>query len=98
MLNEKYYNNKFNLKIPVNFHNVVRGPRYLSIRNLPDKLKEKYIEKYKGHFPYVIAELSQDPVGSLDDFMAYCDKLSLHRSFDWRPLWQDFIDDLHQQT
>lgn len=95
---KKYYNNKFNLKIPVNFHNVVRGPRYLSIRNLPDKLKEKYIEKYKGHFPYVIAELSQDPVGSLDDFMAYCDKLSLHRSFDWRPLWQDFIDDLHQQT
>lgn len=95
---KKYYNNKFNLKIPVNFHNVVRGPRYLSIRNLPNKMKEKYIEKYKGHFPYVIAELSQDPVSSSDDFMTYCDKLSLYRSFDWRPLWQDFIDDLHQQA
>ncbi|MEJ6809393.1 MAG: twitch domain-containing radical SAM protein [Amylibacter sp.] len=92
---KKYYEDNFKLKSPVNFNNIVRGPKYLSIRNLPDRLKKKYIEKYKD-FPYVIAELSQEPMRSLDDFMTYCDKLSLHRNLYWRPLWQDFIDELHQ--
>lgn len=92
----KYYVNKFRLKTPVDFDNVVRGPKYLSIRNLPEKLKKHYIEKYKDHFPYVIAELNHEPDCKFDDFMTYCDKLSLHRNMYWRPLWQDFIDVLRE--
>ena len=83
--------------MPIDFDNIVRGPRYLSIKNLPAKMKEKYLDEYQ-QYPFIIAELKENPECSYDNFMAYCDKLSLHRSFDWRPLWQDFIDDLHQQA
>ena len=41
-----YYTNNFNLKDKISFHNIVRGPAYLSIRNLPQKMKDEYIEKY----------------------------------------------------
>ena len=99
---KKYYTNKFNLKpygptrSRLDFDNIVRGPKYLSIRNLPDRLKQKYIDIYSEQFPYVIAELVRDPVKPLDDFFAYCDKLSLYRNLDWRPIWKDFIDVLHE--
>jgi hypothetical protein len=58
-------------------------------------MKNEYIEKYKD-YPYIIAELKKPAYNdqSLNNFMTYCDKLSLHRSFDWRPLWKDFIDEL----
>ena len=96
-LNEikEYYMNKFNLdESLVKLNNVARGPSYLSIRNLPHKMKEKYLEKYKDN-SYVIAELSQEPKTSHDHFIAYCDKLWLHRGgTDWKILWKDFLDDL----
>ena len=92
----KYYMNKFNLRSRIDFDNIVRGPKYLSIRNLPDHLKQKYVEMYSEQHPYIVAELVRDPVRPLSDFMAYCDKLSLYRNLDWRPMWQDFIDVLHK--
>jgi organic radical activating enzyme len=41
----EYYNKKFGLQCLMN--NTVMDPRMLSIKNLPDKEKEKLIEKYK---------------------------------------------------
>jgi len=89
---KEYYLNKFKIKGDITFSNIVRGPLYLSIRNLPDSLKQKYIDKYEKDFPYVTSELKRDPVHEFDTFYTYCDKLSLHRSMDWRPLWKDFIN------
>ena len=94
---ESYYENNFKLRYSVDFNNVVRGPRYLSIRNLPQTMKNEYIEKYK-EYPYILAELKKPVYHSIDKFMTYCDKLSLHRSFDWRPLWKDFIDELQKES
>ena len=60
-------------------------------------MKNKYIEKYK-EYPYILAELKKPVHQPIDKFMTYCDKLSLHRSFDWRPLWKDFIDELQKES
>ena len=84
-----YYNNNF--KIPtISFTNIVRGPKYLSIRNLPQKMKDEYIKKYYD-FPYIISELKQPQNKPHDEFMEYCDRLSKNRNLDWRPIWKDFI-------
>lgn len=87
---KKYYNNKFRLKNSIDFENIVRGPSYLSIRNLPSKLKTYYLQKYK-EYPYIIAELKEEQNCASDKFMSYCDKLSESRNLDWRPMWKDFI-------
>lgn len=92
----KYYKDKFSINSSVNLHviNVVRGPSYLSIRNLPQRMKDKYLEKYHD-LPYVVAELREEPNETFDKFIAYCDKLWLHRGgTDWKILWKDFLDDL----
>ena len=97
----KYYRNKFSIDDSsdssngrLHLENVVRGPSYLSIRNLPQRMKDKYLEKYHD-LPYVVAELRQEPNETIDKFIAYCDKLWLHRGgTDWKILWKDFLDDL----
>jgi len=85
-----YYTNNFYIKGGIEFRNIVRGPKYLSIRNLPQKMKDEYIEKYY-EFPYIIAELKQPQNKPHDQFMEYCDRLSKNRNLDWRPMWKDFI-------
>ena len=86
---KNYYNRKFrNL---ITFHNIVRGPDFLSIRNLPPQLKNEYIKKYKD-YPYILAELRQPNNMPIDTSFEYCDKLANHREMDWRNAWSDFID------
>lgn len=86
----EYYKNKYNME--TTFHNVVTGPQVLSIKNLPEKLKEKYKKKYIK-LPFVVDELTkQGSDKSYDEGIEYCDKLSQHRGFNFRSLWKDWID------
>ena len=86
-----YYYDKYGIK--TTFHNVVRGPRFLSIKNLPEKNKLEIKRLYKGSIAvntnYINAELDCEPHGDLDEFRNYCDKLSANRNFDWRKIWHD---------
>jgi hypothetical protein len=70
----------------VTFHNVARGPRFLSICNLPDTQKKMLKEKYKD-LPYVIDELNRPSWGLLQQGLDYCQQLSDHRGFDYKKLW-----------
>lgn len=89
---EKYY---ADMGIPTSFTGVVVTPRMLSICNLPDKMKEKYIEKYSGsNKNFIINELMKPSWGLLDDGLRYCDDLSKHRNFDFRELWKDWLEDV----
>ena len=91
---EKYYKENFNKKIY--FENIVRGPYHLSIRQLPEPMKQKYIEKYKDHYPYVISEIMQPRKYDYDHynlFLTYMDRLFLYRGLEWRHLWKDLIDE-----
>ena len=71
--------------------NIVRGPQFLSVKNLDQKDKDMLIEKYKNikDSGYVINELKQPKKFELDKMREYCDRLSKHRNFDWRKLWND---------
>lgn len=81
---QDYYQNNFGLN--VTFHNVARGPRFLSICNLPDTQKKMLKEKYKD-LPYVIDELNRPSWGLLQQGLDYCQQLSDHRGFDYKKLW-----------
>ena len=85
-----YYRKKFN--VDITFHNIARGPGFLSIRNLPDKYKTEYMRRY-SELDYVIDELQKDPISSnqLQKAFKYCDDLSKHRKFNWRDLWPNFL-------
>ena len=94
-----YYWNKFGLK--TTFVNVVRGPEFLSIRNLPQKDKDMILEKYKNfkNLSYIRNELLLPKNNELDRMKNYNDKLSdnrtwpgANRKFDWRELWSEFND------
>ena len=80
-----------NFGIKTTFMNIVRGPQFLSIRNLDQKDKDMLIEKYKDidDGKYVQNELLQLKKYDLKLMRDYCDKLSKHRNFDWRELWHD---------
>jgi organic radical activating enzyme len=86
-----YYMKKFN--VHTTFVNIVRGPQFLSIRNLNEKQKNYILKKYehKDYFDYIKAELILDPVDVSNTKMKqYCDDLSKHRNFNWRELWNEF--------
>ena len=85
-----YYWNNF--KVKVTFLNIVRGPYYLSIRNLNQKDKDMLIKKYENldDGSYIKNELLLKPTHKLDVMKDYCDRLSKHRNFDWRKLWNEF--------
>lgn len=87
---KEYYRKNFDLKIT--FMNIVRGPEYLSVRNLNQKDKDMLIEKYKDlqDYSYIKNELLLPKSHELDIMKRYCDKLSEHRKFDWRKLWNEF--------
>ena len=50
------------------------------------------IEKYKDlqDYSYIKNELLLPKSHELDIMKRYCDKLSEHRKFDWRKLWNEF--------
>ena len=92
-----YYWNKFRIK--TTFANIVRGPEFLSIRNLPPKDKDMLLEKYKDFkdFSYIENELKLPKQAELIRMKNYNDKLSANRTwpganrkFDWRELWNEF--------
>ena len=92
-----YYWNKFRIK--TTFANIVRGPEFLSIRNLPPKDKDMLLEKYKDYkdFSYIVNELKLPKKAELIRMKNYNDKLSANRTwpganrkFDWRELWNEF--------
>ena len=90
-LDEIYDYNWKNFGIETTFMNIVRGPQFLSVKNLDQKDKDVLIEKYKNikDSGYVINELKQPKKFELDKMREYCDRLSKHRNFDWRKLWND---------
>ena len=91
-LHEIYEYNWKNFGIKTTFMNIVRGPKYLSIRNLEQKDKDMLIKKYEDIDvgQYIKNELLLKKSHSLDVMRNYCDKLSKHRNFDWRKLWREY--------
>lgn len=85
-----YYWNNFGIK--TTFMNIVRGPEYLSIKNLNQRDKDMLMKKYENIDDglYIKNELSLKPTHSLDVMKNYCDRLSKHRNFNWRELWNEF--------
>ena len=90
-LHEIYEYNWKKFGIKTTFMNIVRVPKYLSIRNLEQKDKDMLIKKYEDIDvgQYIKNELLLKKSHSLDVMRNYCDKLSKHRNFDWRELWHD---------
>lgn len=72
----------------VNPIHIVSTPRALSIRNLPEQLKEKYRKKYPQH-KFVIAELNRRRHNEnwYENMSEYMDKLYAHRGLDWRKVF-----------
>lgn len=76
-------------------NNIVEDPTWLSIRNLPQSLKNEYILKYEK-LPIVISELKKDIKEELlENGLEYCDMLSKHRGFDYKIIWKDFLNKLN---
>ena len=95
----KYYKSNFGLEM--NFNSIVSTPDFLSIKNLPIKIKDKLLEYYKipikdkrgvDRFQLVKTHLKQDgDETQLDKAYDYVEKLSANRNFDWKKLWPDFL-------
>ena len=79
---EEYY---LKLGAKVDPIHIVSTPRALSIRNLPEHLKEKYRKKYPQH-QFVITELNKPKHTEnwYEHMSEYMDKLYAHRGLDWR--------------
>lgn len=88
-LNEIYDYYWDNFGIKTTFMNIVRGPAFLSIRNLPQEVKNDLIKKYKDITDglYIENELLLPKKFELKIAEEYCDKLSASRNFDWRKVW-----------
>lgn len=92
-----YYKDKFNIEtslddIDASFEqSVVSKPELLSIRNLPQKLKDVYIEKYQ-QYPTIVSELKKESLGLFEESLKYCDDLSAHMGKDFRILWKDWLE------
>ena len=95
----KYYKSNFGLEM--NFNSIVSTPDFLSIKNLPIKIKDELLEYYKipirdkrgiDRFQLVKTHLKQDgDETQLDKAYDYVEKLSVNRNFDWKKLWPDFL-------
>jgi MoaA/NifB/PqqE/SkfB family radical SAM enzyme len=85
-----YYRSNFD--ISTTFMNIVRGPEFLSIKNLNQKDKDMLMEKYKKlpDYEYIKSELLLPKTHELDKMKNYCDRLSKNRNFNWRELWNEF--------
>ena len=57
--------------------NIVRGPEFLSVRNLDEKIKQDLIEKYKDLDDAIYKnELLMPKLHELDKMKNYCNSLS----------------------
>ena len=81
---KEYYATNFN--VGVSFNNIVRNPKTLSIKNLPQDDKDMLNIKYKDDpmMSMVISELEKD-INQMeyDQGILYCEKLSAHRNTDF---------------
>ena len=78
----------------VSFTNIVTGPKMLSIRNLPQELKDELKIKY-ADFPTVIQELDHTIIhGELDNGIEYCRKLNSNRNINFDLLFDSFFNRL----
>jgi len=80
----RYYKTKFGLE--TTFSNVLTGPDILSIKNLPNK---KELSKLYQKNNMIIQELQK--AADKDQYqkgLEYCQKLSDHRQFQYKELWQ----------
>lgn len=86
-LDDIYYYYKSKFGIETTFVNVVVGPDILSIKNLPDK-KELLFKHKKDNMIYqeLIKKSNQK---EYEDGLKYCQKLSDHRQFQHKQLWQN---------
>jgi len=95
----KYYRDNFGLHM--NFNSIVSTPRFLSIKNLPRKTKNKLLEYYKmplfdnrgiDRFQLIRTHLKLDGDETLlTQAFDYIERLSANRNFDWKKLWPDFL-------
>jgi molybdenum cofactor biosynthesis enzyme MoaA len=95
----KYYRDNFGLHM--NFNSIVNTPRFLAIKNLPRKTKDKLLEYYKiplfdnrgiDRFQLIRTHLKIDGDETLlNQAFDYIEKLSKNRNFDWKKLWPDFL-------
>lgn len=76
-------------KSTVEFNNVISGPRTLSIRNLPQHLKDYYKEIYKDVAPLVISELGLPKYEEdwYKNMSYYMDNLYESRGLKWREVF-----------
>ena len=85
----EYYND-----FEVSFNNIVTGPKMLSIRNLPQELKDTLRIKY-AELPMVVQELDQPIIeGDLERGIEYCKKLNSQRNINFDTLFSDIISRL----
>ncbi len=93
---KEYYKNKYNIN--TTFGSIVNTPIILSVRNLPEKKKEKLINLYKDkdEFNFVVSELKQ-PGNSIDlqGGIEYMTRLSKYRNIDHTKLWPEYSDKLN---
>ena len=75
----------------VTFTGIVCNPTMLSVRNLPDHLKQQYKQKYKQHLN-VVQELDQPAIeGDLQKGLDYCRKLNSQRNINFDLLFDEFF-------
>lgn len=86
---KQYYSN---MGINNKVHAIVADSIF-SISNLPEHIKEEYIETYfLSNEPLIVAELEcKRDAEKLKNGFRNLDDLSKHRKIEWRPLWSDFI-------
>jgi MoaA/NifB/PqqE/SkfB family radical SAM enzyme len=76
----------------VTFTGIVDNPKILSIRNLPQKLKNEYKEKYKN-YEMLIQELDKAVIpGELERGFEYCKKLNTRRNINFDHVFKDLLD------
>ena len=94
-LDDIYHYYKESFGIETDFKRFVAGPRFLSIRNFSsaykDKIRDMYHDKPYIDMNYINDEMNKPAIpNGWEQAISYCDKLSAHRNFDWRGLWNDF--------
>jgi organic radical activating enzyme len=78
----------------VTFTGIVSNPKHLSIRNLPQELKDTLRIKY-AELPMVVQELDQPIIeGDLERGIEYCKKLNSQRNINFDVLFSDIISRL----
>lgn len=80
----------------VTFTGIVPNPKMLSIRNLPQHLKDHYKEKYKD-FHNVVAELD-NPIlqGKLEAGLEYCRVLNSKRNMNFGKIFESLLREINE--